>query len=211
MIAEAEKAAKALEVAAKKSPIAHASLIEARKLIAEAVQSIMSIEKGEEESQNDEKSTSLDLEGEMVAEIEEPNQVIQQDLNGAQSSESGDINNITEFEFEKCDLQDRPNSIFNNYNLVNGKENLNERSFSGYDVPPMVLDDSIKLANFPEQLGGTTVLNGHIDDHTNHSLVNGSKSMAIEEEEEEETRSKSATVTTKKWVRGRLVEVTESI
>ncbi|KAI5679519.1 hypothetical protein M9H77_00746 [Catharanthus roseus] len=206
LIAEAEKAAKALEVAAKKSPIAHASLIEARKLIAEAVQSIMSIEKGEEESQNDEKSTSLDLEGEMVAEIEEPNQVIQQDLNGAQSSESGDINNITEFEFEKCDLQDRPNSIFNNYNLVNGKENLNERSFSGYDVPPMVLDDSIKLANFPEQLGGTTVLNGHIDDHTNHSLVNGSKSMAIEEEEEEETRSKSATVTTKKWVRGRLVE-----
>ncbi|KAI9070861.1 hypothetical protein K1719_028718 [Acacia pycnantha] len=44
LIAEAEKAAKALEVAAIKSSIAQASLIETRKLIAEAIQSLESID-----------------------------------------------------------------------------------------------------------------------------------------------------------------------
>uniref|UniRef100_A0A0R0KQ97 Nuclease associated modular domain-containing protein n=1 Tax=Glycine max TaxID=3847 RepID=A0A0R0KQ97_SOYBN len=44
LIAEAEKAAKALEVAATKSPIAQFSLIETRKLIAEAIQSLESID-----------------------------------------------------------------------------------------------------------------------------------------------------------------------
>lgn len=47
LIAEAEKAAEALEIAAIKSPIARASLIETRKLIAEAIQSIESIEGAE--------------------------------------------------------------------------------------------------------------------------------------------------------------------
>ncbi|CAB4302667.1 unnamed protein product [Prunus armeniaca] len=44
LIAEAEKAAMALEVAATKSPVARASLIETRQLIAEAIQFIESIE-----------------------------------------------------------------------------------------------------------------------------------------------------------------------
>ncbi|KAJ1390774.1 Nuclease associated modular domain 3 [Sesbania bispinosa] len=44
LIAEAEKAAKALEIAATRSPIAQSSLIETRKLIAEAIQSLESIE-----------------------------------------------------------------------------------------------------------------------------------------------------------------------
>lgn len=44
MIAEAEKAAKALEIAASRSALAQASLLETRKLIAEATQSIESIE-----------------------------------------------------------------------------------------------------------------------------------------------------------------------
>ncbi|KAK4781168.1 hypothetical protein SAY87_017274 [Trapa incisa] len=43
LIAEAEKAAKALEVAAVRSPIARTSLLETRKLISEAIQSIESI------------------------------------------------------------------------------------------------------------------------------------------------------------------------
>ncbi|XP_015948266.1 uncharacterized protein LOC107473226 [Arachis duranensis] len=45
LIAEAEKAAKALEVAATKSPIAQASLRESRRLIAEAIESLESIHK----------------------------------------------------------------------------------------------------------------------------------------------------------------------
>ena len=44
MIAEAEKAAKLLEVVATKSPIAQSSLLETRKLIAEAIQSLESID-----------------------------------------------------------------------------------------------------------------------------------------------------------------------
>ncbi|KAI0516394.1 hypothetical protein KFK09_009067 [Dendrobium nobile] len=46
LIAEAERAAKALEVAALKSPLAKASLLETRKLIAEANLSLRSIESG---------------------------------------------------------------------------------------------------------------------------------------------------------------------
>ncbi|KAJ6706182.1 NUMOD3 MOTIF FAMILY PROTEIN EXPRESSED [Salix purpurea] len=46
LIVEAEKAANALEGAAMKSPIARASLAEARKLIAEAIQSIESVDRG---------------------------------------------------------------------------------------------------------------------------------------------------------------------
>lgn len=46
LIAEAEKAAKALEVAAVRSPIARVSLVETRILIAEAIQLIKSIDRG---------------------------------------------------------------------------------------------------------------------------------------------------------------------
>lgn len=46
LIAEAERAAEALEVAALKSPLAKASLLETRRLIAEATLSIQSIESG---------------------------------------------------------------------------------------------------------------------------------------------------------------------
>nr|GMC75915.1 Protein FAM133B like [Ipomoea batatas] len=47
LIAEAEKAAKALEIAATKSPVAKASLIESRELIAEAIRYIESIDIGD--------------------------------------------------------------------------------------------------------------------------------------------------------------------
>lgn len=59
LIAEAEKAAKALEVAALKSPLALASLNETRKLIAEAVRSIESIEKGQVRSQETEEEAQF--------------------------------------------------------------------------------------------------------------------------------------------------------
>ncbi|EYU45920.1 hypothetical protein ABFS82_04G089900 [Erythranthe guttata] len=49
MIAEAEKATEALEIASKNSPSVHASLIESRLLIAEAIQFMKSIENDDEE------------------------------------------------------------------------------------------------------------------------------------------------------------------
>lgn len=216
LIAEAEKAAKALEVAAKKSPTAHASLIESRKLIAEAVQSIMSIEKGLEESQKD-GSNSLEMEDKTITDTE----IMGKDVNGVQSLESSDTD-ITDYNFETSEWQDLladaenvPASTFNSYNLVNGRENGRT----------LVLDDTIKLSSFTE-------LDGFLDD-ANHSLINGSKSVTVEEEPELKSStvtkkcvvddanhgSKSVTLVekpehksakmTKKWVRGRLVDVTE--
>lgn len=216
LIAEAEKAANALEVAATKSPTALASLVESRKLIAEAVQSIMSIEKGVEDSQND-ASNSLDMEDKTIADTE----IMEKDVNGFQLLESSDTD-ITDYNFDTSEWQDLladaengPASTFNSYSLVNGRENGRT----------LVLDDTIKLSSFTE-------LDGVLDD-ANHSLINGSKSATVVEEPElksatvtkkcvvddanqgsksgnlvEEPEHKSAT-RTKKWVRGRLVDVTE--
>lgn len=212
LIAEAQKAAKALEVAATKSPTALASLVESRKLIAEAVQSIMSIEKGVEDSRND-ASNSLDMEDKTIADTE----IMEKD----QLLESSDTD-ITDYNFDTSEWQDLladaengPASTFNSYSLVNGRENGRT----------LVLDDTIKLSSFTE-------LDGVLND-ANHSLVNGSKSVTVVEEPElksatvtkecvvddanqgsksgtlvEEPEHKSAT-RTKKWVRGRLVDVTE--
>lgn len=62
LIAEAEKAAKALELAALKSPAAQALLLETKKLIAEATRSIEKIENGRLTSQ-DVDDTSLSSSG----------------------------------------------------------------------------------------------------------------------------------------------------
>ena len=56
LIAEAQKAAKAFEVVAMESPVAQASLIEARELIAEATQTIEKIENGKIGSLHDDAS-----------------------------------------------------------------------------------------------------------------------------------------------------------
>ncbi|WOL15143.1 hypothetical protein Cni_G23924 [Canna indica] len=63
LIAEAEKAADALEMAALKSPLAQASLLETRKLIAEATRSIESIEIGTSTAQDLEVNNSLNSSG----------------------------------------------------------------------------------------------------------------------------------------------------
>ncbi|KAI3979834.1 hypothetical protein MKX01_013929 [Papaver californicum] len=67
LIAEAEKAAKALEVAATKSPLALASLMETRKLIAEETHSIQVAESGQISYVGTKKdSSSLDLNDDLL-------------------------------------------------------------------------------------------------------------------------------------------------
>lgn len=60
LITEAEKAAKALEVAASKSPLARASLLETRKLIAKATRSIEGIKHGQIPMQDTAEDVSSD-------------------------------------------------------------------------------------------------------------------------------------------------------
>lgn len=65
LIAEAEKAAKTLEMAASKSPLAQASLMETRMLIAEARRSIGIIEAGTSTTQEFRDEKSLDSSGKL--------------------------------------------------------------------------------------------------------------------------------------------------
>ncbi|KAE9616011.1 hypothetical protein Lalb_Chr04g0261261 [Lupinus albus] len=74
LIADAEKAAKALEVAATKSPIARASLIETRKLIAEAIQSLESIDTQGITDNNAPSPALNEINNENGSKLEVPNQ-----------------------------------------------------------------------------------------------------------------------------------------
>lgn len=202
LIAEAETAAKVLEEAAKKSPVAQACLLEARKLIAEAIESITSIDKGQVDPQSCGNSSlsSADLissaDDEMNVELEE--------FKGSAQMNSMAPSKINGFEkcFSEHLLEEKgpvQPSSFGSHNLLNGKENLHQMRAGDY-VPPLVLDDATKLPSFTEQLG-EIVQNGGLG-HAKSTLFNGVHSNA-------EGRTANTGARTKKWVRGKLVEVTE--
>ncbi|KAK4395015.1 hypothetical protein Sango_1655800 [Sesamum angolense] len=89
LIAEAEKAAEALELAAKKSPLAKASLMESRMLIAEAIQLIESIEHEDRiSSENEENSTepASHLEEEIDSDTQDLEVMKHTKVNGVHSS-----------------------------------------------------------------------------------------------------------------------------
>ncbi|GLU22541.1 hypothetical protein SLE2022_386090 [Rubroshorea leprosula] len=193
LIAEAEKAAKALEIAAVKSPVARASLMESRKLIAEAIQSIESIEGTEVTSNETDRhlsvhSTELTIEinKEMGSESDGSIQADQKEVNGRQTvsvSESKDFS-FTNFTLPR---------------IVNGEEKFLLPSLSNHVSSSLNLEDLIKLADSSKQLDQLKP-NG-IDAN---KKINGAHFQV----KEDEIPSKPVTVT-KKWVRGRLVEVTE--
>ncbi|KAA8541569.1 hypothetical protein F0562_022721 [Nyssa sinensis] len=127
LIAEAEKAAKALEVAAMRSPLAQASLIETRKLIAEAIQSIESIKTAQAGSPQNGKHPSFASNGLVHhvekgkdAGIEDLNLTDQREINGIQPLESSD--DIKDFNFGKFTFQ----------NLLSGKDEQLQTSSSDY-------------------------------------------------------------------------------
>uniref|UniRef100_A0A1J3J603 Nuclease associated modular domain-containing protein n=1 Tax=Noccaea caerulescens TaxID=107243 RepID=A0A1J3J603_NOCCA len=186
LISEAEKAAKVLEIAAMKSPVAQASLLESKKLIAEATQLIESIEMRQIASDEDEPNNSL-LEEDGESETEE-------DTNDQE--QAGEINGTHTF-------------------LINGESLLHLNMGSSSDLPTLNIEDreeDIKLGMIP-QLNGTRVYpaaesNGAIKVAENHQpLPNGSK---VNYGIEEKAASLESGNVTKKWVRGRLVEVTEA-
>ena len=224
LIAEAEKAAKALEVAAEKSPVAQASLVETRKLIAEAIQSISSIDEGQEELQNDGGSISLaapEFVGpaklEMSENVENPNQIVKRKVNGAQTSRSSN-RDLIGFKFENTALQDLGDASSDMMGfsfeepalggLVNGTadvQKLRQTRLEDYSVASVLLDSAgrVKSSSCTDRMVDPA-LSGSPQREDN-PLLNGVKSS---ESGNEEKLSKSASVT-KKWVRGRLVEVAE--
>lgn len=194
LIAEAEKAAKALEVSATKSPIAQASLIETRKLIAEAVQSIESIESGQISSPENGKypsSTPKEMNDQAEKETDDgmrvPNDADQRKVNGIKTLASSKEDDS---DFGKFTLQD----------IINGEDDLLPMNSSGYGLSPFSFESLIKQADSgdePKQVQSNRESEGE-----NNLPINGSKV----ESPEEETPSKLTTVT-KKWVRGKLVDV----
>lgn len=195
LIAEAEKAAKALEVAATKSPIARASLMETRKLIAEAVQLIESIEMGQVMAKNENGVYHSIDSAEVVCYVKEEidtqngglSQPEHMKVNGTQTIPSKD----EAFNFGSFTMQDK----------LNRKELLSKNS-NGYNLQTLNLENLIRKSDSTRQLGHLEP-NGNVKCEKNLQ-PNGAKVHSMEEQTTGKVKSM-----TKKWVRGRLVEVIE--
>ncbi|XP_022955868.1 uncharacterized protein LOC111457724 isoform X1 [Cucurbita moschata] len=187
MIAEAEKAAKALEVAAKRSPIARASLLETRKLIAEALQSIECIDIEQMASQQTEEQNAVassihemgtpNDEEDSLAGKEDQRRAAQTMAKGTQLLPRG-IEDVA-FDFGKFSVQDLEVAA-----STNGY---------GASYPPRLSS----LANQPNGKG-----NKASDEHKD--WLNGTNLHQLEEKADTQVSAAR-----KKWVRGRLVEVAE--
>ena len=175
LIAEAEKAAKALEVAATKSPIAQFSLIETRKLIAEAIQSLESIDT---QAITEEKGSAFEV----------LNQSQMAQVNGHTMLSSSDYK-FSE-DFGKFSLE-KPVNGNPEFLLSNGCTSL-----------PFSLNSQINESNPSNQQREAE------QDQRSEYETDPSPTVMEIHSLENETMS-SSPVSTKKWVRGRLVEVAE--
>ncbi|XP_057504852.1 uncharacterized protein LOC130788312 [Actinidia eriantha] len=210
LIAEAEKAANALELAAMTNPLAQASLTETRKLIAEAIQSIQSIEIGQISSHEDDQHPSItpvDLvnhaEKETYPGIHCLDQTDRGKVNGnlAMVSSKSDIKDFGFGEFNFQDLlngkdEGLPTSS-TDYGLLNGKNEVYRTGNGNYGLPP-----SVKPSSFTERLSQFES-NGKIS-HEKELLLAGDEVQTVKKE-----IPLNSTPVTKKWVRGRLVEEEE--
>ncbi|TYH16896.1 hypothetical protein ES288_A05G151200v1 [Gossypium darwinii] len=191
LIAEAEKAAKALEIAAMKSLVAQASLIETRKLIAEAIQSIESIEGGFVTSNENGGYISVDS-AEPVGQVDKK---MQSEKSTLSQSDQKEVNGNQFLSLSK-------NEDFNFHNfmfprIVNGDsdEQLTSPSLNNYSLSTLDFQSLIKESDSPKQFNQL---------ETNR-IINGTKV----ELKDSNVASKAVAAVTKKWVHGRFVEVTE--
>ncbi|OVA11227.1 hypothetical protein BVC80_1589g2 [Macleaya cordata] len=193
LIAEAEKAAKALEVAATKSPLALASLMETRKLIAEATRSIQAAESGQIPSLGDKNGSysSFELNGEgnhNENETGEGNESLsspdKKEVNGKHILS----NAISDFEFGKLALQ----------NLLNSEEPV-EMSSKDHSSAQLELNRlNYQLDPKYEQ----------VDPLEPEEAIKYQRTTQVSQSEKAESESSNTTIK-KKWIRGRLVEVVE--
>ncbi|XP_056176462.1 uncharacterized protein LOC115683707 isoform X2 [Syzygium oleosum] len=192
LIAEAERAAKALEAAAVKSPIARASLAETRKLIAEAIQSIESIDIGSMPSTYNGSYPSAAL-PDLINHIEEETATVsgnrrnRRKVNGSQVKTWEDSDGNFDFGgFSLPDVLDEE-----------GELDPIDLGFVPLDLEAR-MDHSGERHDIPEPNG---LVGGE-----SRSLPNGTKTNV--QSTGSETCSKPIAAT-KKWVRGRLVDAAD--
>lgn len=196
-------AAKALEAAAMTSPVALASLIETRKLIAEAIQSLQSIDKGQIHS------NETDAENPSVASAELVNHMEKESIgkiNGTQALESRE-SDIKDFGFGKFNFQYLLNGNdevlpTTGCDLLNGKEELYRTGSSDSGWSPSELNSVLKQSGITEQLS-------QLEPNGKNSLQKEVPSGGAELKPDKEVKPPSSITVTKKWVRGKLVEVEE--
>ncbi|KAF3517329.1 hypothetical protein DY000_02060593 [Brassica cretica] len=172
LIREAEKAAKVLEIAAMTSPVAQASLLESKMLIAEATQLIESIEMRQIAS--DEDGTSP-----------QPSNSLPDVDTESDQEQPGDVNGTYTFTIngESLHLNMKPSDL-PTFNI----EGTTKQPNGTRVYPPPESNGAIKLPESPYLPNGSNVYQGM----------------------EEKAESLESGNVTKKWVRGRLVEVTEA-
>ncbi|MCD7450963.1 hypothetical protein HAX54_009111 [Datura stramonium] len=205
LIAEAEKAAEALEMAAQNSPVAQASLIETRKLISEAIQSIESIEKEVAVTDGNLSPSPTELASHIADEGDSEF--------GALADPGEKINGWhavpTPMDSGIQDLQNGQHAL---QGLLNGKSPALLSSSSYYDLLGdrrevyQMISSNLSLekeANFTQPSTSTQRLD---EDEGNDSP--GDEQMPLPNGLISGAKIEAAT-TTKKWVRGRLVEVGE--
>ncbi|KAG1366998.1 hypothetical protein COCNU_13G007880 [Cocos nucifera] len=207
LIAEAEKAAKALELAALKSPLAQASLLETRKLIAEATRSMEKIENGQLTSQDVGDDASLSSGGptknlHINRRTQSNDEFLDERLvNGMHLLASGDSNQ-RDFDFKKFALQ----------NALNGREPLTAEKCTENSSDVICGDLSSQSRYVRKELEVNTF---QVDQLTVNGSVRDDKFTANREElrtselKESERSTTFVTKTKRKWVYGRLAEVEE--
>lgn len=222
LIAEAEKAAEALEMAAHNSPVAQASLIETRKLISEAIRSIESIEKEVSVTDRDLSPPSTELGSHTAADgdsefgaLADPGE---RRINGWHA--------VTPMDRGIYHLDDGRHAL---QGLPNGKNTALLSSSSDYDLLGdrqevyQMISSNLSLEKEVNITQSTTSTQRFDEDEANGSpgdehkqLLNRDEANASPGDEQKPLPDGlisgakiEAATTTKKWVRGRLVEVSE--
>ncbi|XP_039122442.1 uncharacterized protein LOC120258995 [Dioscorea cayenensis subsp. rotundata] len=198
LIAEAEKAAKALEIAALKSPLAQASLLETRKLIAEATKSIQSIENGKMILLEKAEDVSISAGG-LVNNSQLSSGLSNNDDFSVEHVVNGNPIKMSNGRFIVGSQSERSDGDPRKYEIENAEySSIAKPQFSSHDVQKF---------HSADLLANAFKLNGSM---RYENLTSDSDEETASDVNSGETISASATTKTKKWVCGRLVEVEEN-
>lgn len=222
LIAEAEKAAEALEIAARYSPVAQASLIETRKLISEAIQSIESIEKEASVTDGNLSPPSTELVSHTADEGDSEF--------GALTDPGERINGWHAVTPMDSGIHDLGNGRHGLQGLLNGKSTALLSRSGDYDLLGdrqevyQMISSNLSLEQEASITQPSTSTQRLDEDEANESLGDEQKQLLNRDETNADpgderkplpnglisgAKIEAATTTTKKWVRGRLVEVSE--
>ncbi|KAG8380225.1 hypothetical protein BUALT_Bualt07G0171200 [Buddleja alternifolia] len=196
MIAEAEKASEALEIAAKNSPIAQASLTESRKLIAEAIQVIESIENEDTISLENDDDLSENSAEPVLSHDEEEMDAKSRNLdikvNGVHSLFVSDDIETDDFSLDEFLLPNLVNGNASSSHYTDSEENLHRTSSNGF-----LSYNTEDTSNFQTNLS---------DHDRNHAAISMD---GLSFESENGSASTKQVKIIKKWVHGKLIEVAE--